>query len=116
MNPIGGPMRGRGVFDRFIEHRLKGKKRRMEHSGDALGGGAVTVKLGEPLVVHRAAAQHERLADDELLAKQSVDAKRIADAHSVRWRIVIEPEREMKIELLGFGQVIEAAGIPRLDR
>src|SRR6266446_4711601 len=65
MNTVLGPMVRWGIFDRLIKHGLKGDERGAPITGDSSRGGAIGIKLGEPFVTDGAAAQHERLADDE---------------------------------------------------
>src|SRR3984885_5134680 len=55
-------------------------------------------------------------ATPNLLAKQSIDAKRISEAYDIAWRVVVQPDGEMKIDLLGSGQMKHATGIPKLAR
>ena len=66
VNTISGPMIGRGVFDRLVEHRLEGYENGMMVLGYLFGGGPILVKLGEPLFIHCSALENERFADDQL--------------------------------------------------
>ena len=70
VNTISGPMIGRRVFDRFVEHRLERHENGMMGFGYLFGGGPVFVELGEPFVVDRATLENEGLADDQLYLGQ----------------------------------------------
>ncbi len=65
MHSVLGPIFRRGEFDGVIKHGLKGDEGGVEGLGHALGGGAITVEFGKPLVTDGAAPEDEWLANDE---------------------------------------------------
>ena len=48
------------------------------------------------------------------LPEQAVHAERIAYPHNITGRVVIKPDREMKIELLGWCRMVESTGVEEL--
>lgn len=66
MNAVSRPLSRRGIFYRLVKHSLERNKRCPESIRDAPGRRAIGIEFGKPLFVHGAAAQDERLADDQL--------------------------------------------------
>src|SRR5436309_2853852 len=70
VDAIGGPVLRRAFAREVVEPPLERHERRSCAAGDALGCGATLVEFRKPLIVHRAAAEHERLEHDEPRARQ----------------------------------------------
>src|SRR5690606_30615529 len=65
VHAVARPVARSRLLDGLVEHRLELDERRLRLFGDALRGLAALIELGEPLVVHRARAEDEGLADDD---------------------------------------------------
>src|SRR2546429_6926251 len=70
VDAIGGPVLRGDLPRQLVEHLLEWHERRSCAVGDALGCGPTLVKFRKPLIVHGAAAEHERLEHDEPRARQ----------------------------------------------